>query len=148
MRALILLAVLMGLAAPAQAQDIPSGVLSLVERLEAARNAPQMMADGKAAAPKPVLGLIGPAYPSAAGDKVEAPAAAGWVYYRLSVCGAAIVGGNEYTFIITTSGLAAASSSTHAIGVVAANCSSGRTFAVYVEADGQTVTAIGSFVSG
>ena len=147
MRVLTLLAVLIGLAFPAQAQEqsIPSGVMALMERMDAAAKAPQMMADG--APQKRALAMVGPAYDKPAADP-ETPRAAGWVYYRLSVCGAAIVNGNEYTFIITTSGLAAASSSTHVIGVVAANCASGRTFAVYVEADGQTVSAIGSFVNG
>jgi hypothetical protein len=147
--AMLLLAVILGLAMPAQAQDIPSGVRALIDRMEAARAAPPMAVDAGPGSPRAApLMLIGPAEAQPSADRMESAATAGWVYYRLSVCGAAIVGNEQYTFIITTNGLVAASQSSYAMGVIAANCASGKTFAVYIEADGQTVTAIGSFANG
>jgi len=134
MRVLTLLALIFALPAMAQPyKDMPQ-----IEGLAARLNAPQMAADKPAGGPqnKP-MALMDPG--------VATAAKAGWNSYSMGVCIAGIYQGNEFIAALATTGEAMITQSTYALGVVAANCASGKTFWVYLEADLSTVSAIGSY---
>ena len=70
---------------------------------------------------------------------------AGWNSFSMSVCIAAIAGGEQFIAAIATTGETMVTTSMYALGIVAANCASGKTFWVYLENDLSTITAIGSY---
>jgi len=136
MRALIV-ALLLGLSAQAMAQpmtDYPQ-IEALALKL---KGNPGMAADAPTGGPQ--------AKPVALLDPGPAKAVrAGWNPYSMAVCIAAITGGEQYIAAQATTGEAMVTQSTYALGIVAANCASGKTFWVYVESDLSTITAIGSY---
>jgi len=139
MRVIALLFVCL-LSIPAMAQPTPETINNLVERLNALTHRPQaaMSADGGVPETKPVLGVVGPE-----AEGATRPAATGWNSDVMRVCIAAIIGSNQYVVVGLASGNAAATQSTVAIPVIAANCASGKTFFYYLEANG-SVSAIAS----
>jgi len=147
MRMLALIATVVSLALPAAAQMHPPGVQALAEELDRRLATPPAAADG-AKAPRGIIGLVGPTEPSTAdknGSSVGT-ASAGWFSFRMSVCGAAVYGANQYMFAFTTSGNSFVTQSAYATPVVAANCASGRSLLIYIENDGSTVSGIASYV--
>ncbi len=137
MRALTTLAVALSLAVPAMAQplkDYPN-IEALTLKLKAN---PAMSADRPSGGPQ--------AQPVALMDVGAAAAAkAGWNPYKMAVCIAGIYEGNQYIAAAATTGEAIVTQSTYALGIIAANCASGKTFWAYLEADLATVSAIGSY---
>lgn len=147
MRMLALIFTVFVMALPAAAQMHPPGVQALAEELDRRLTAPRAAADG-AKSPRPLIGLLGPAEPSAAdknGSSVGT-ASAGWFSFRMSVCGAAVYGSSQYMFAFTTSGNSFVTQSAYATPVLAANCASGRSLMIYIENDGSTVSGIASYV--
>lgn len=132
------------LALPATAQMQPPGVPALVEQLER-RLAPPAVADG-AKAPAKLIGLFGPAAPAAADKNGTSAGTAGWMTFHMTTCGAAIHGTSQYMFAFTTSGASLVTQNEFALPVLAANCASGKSLLIYIEADGRTVTGIASYV--
>jgi hypothetical protein len=137
MRILTALALTLALASPAMAQALKDhpNVEALALKLKAN---PAMAADKPNGGPQvQPMALMDPG--AAAAPK------AGWNNYSMGVCIAAIAGGEQFLAAIATTGEAMVTQSTYALGVVAANCASGKTFWVYLENDLQTITAIGSY---
>ncbi len=66
--------------------------------------------------------------------------------FHMSTCGAAVHGASQYMFAFTTSGASLVTQNEFALPVLAANCSSGKSLLIYIEADGRTVTGIPSYV--
>ena len=102
---------------------------------------PGTATDAPSGQPTPRIGLIG----SAADGVTAAAAAPGWNSYTMSVCLAGIYGDQQYIAAIVSTGEAMVTTSTYALGIVAANCASGKTFWVYLEADRKTVSGIASY---
>lgn len=133
----LIVATLLAFSAPAMAQPLTDHPQIEALALKLKGN-PGMAADAPSGGPqaKP-MGLMDPGPAKAT--------RAGWNSYAMGVCIAAITGGEQYIAALATTGEAMVTQSTYALGIVAANCASGKTFWVYVENDLTTITAIGSY---
>ncbi len=133
----LVVAMLLALSAPAMAQPLADHpqVEALALKL---KGNPGTAADGPAGGPqaKP-MGLMDPGTAKAV--------KAGWNSFSMSVCIAGIINGNEFIAAMATTGEAMVTQSVYALGIVAANCASGKTFWAYLENDLSTISAIGSY---
>ena len=141
----LVVATLLALTAPAMAQDNASMDPSPFQGIEALafklKGNPGIAADAPSGPPKPKVGIIG----SAADGTPAKAVAQGWNAYTMSVCLAGIYGDQQYIAAIVSTGEAMVTTSTYALGIIAANCASGKTFWLYLEGDKQTVTGIASY---
>lgn len=143
----LVVAALLALAAPAMAQDniTTEPNLSPFQGIEALAfklvGNPGIAADAPSGPPKPKVGIIG----SAVDGSPAKATAQGWNAYTMSVCLAGIYGDQQYIAAIVSTGEAMVTTSTYALGIIAANCASGKTFWLYLEGDKQTVTGIASY---
>lgn len=143
-----LVAAVLVIAEPASAQSGLDQMQSLARQLDKHSSLPAAVAadsgmPGKGA--QPTLGIISQPAQLAADKGPTVAAAVGWNAYTMTACIAFVYGSSQYNLAYFSTGAAFITQSSYAIPIIAANCASGKTFLVYIESDGTTVTAVASY---